>query len=77
MQPTQPRDDPYPSILENEFPRILQSIQAMWGYQELNVYFRRLTLDDRGDRAGFPKEAWEEIYTLLHLHQAIVPEPLF
>jgi hypothetical protein len=65
--------DLYPSVLEQNFPRILASIQAMWGYQECNVYFKNLTLDNRGDREGFPKEAWEEIFTLLYLHQAIVP----
>jgi hypothetical protein len=68
--------DLYPSALEKDFPRILASIQAMWGYQELNLYFKNLTLDNRGDREGFPKEAWEEIFLLLYLHQAIVPGTL-
>jgi hypothetical protein len=68
--------DPYPSVLEKDFPRILASVQTMWGYQELNLYFRNLTLDNRGDREGFPKEAWDEIFTLLYLHQAIVPGSL-
>jgi hypothetical protein len=68
--------DPYPSVLEKDFPRIMSAVQAMWGYQELNLYFKNLTLDNRGDREGFPKEAWEEIFLLLYLHQAIVPSPL-
>ena len=68
--------DQYPIILQKDFPRILIAVQAMWGYPELNSYFRKLTLDNRGDRAGFPEEAWDEIFTLLNLHLAIVPEPL-
>jgi hypothetical protein len=71
-----PKEDLYPSVLEKDFPRILASVQAMWGYQELNLYFKNLTLDNRGDREGFPKEAWEEIFMLLYLHQAIVPGTL-
>jgi hypothetical protein len=71
------KTDTYQTALEKDFPRILVAVQAMWGYPELNTYFRKLTLDNRGDREGFPKEAWEEIFTLLYLHQAIVPEPLF
>jgi len=67
----------YQTALEKDFPRILAAIQSLWGYPELNSYFRKLTLDSRGDREGFPKEVWEEIFTLLYLHQIIVPEPLF
>jgi uncharacterized protein YqgV (UPF0045/DUF77 family) len=69
--------DPYQTVLEKDFPRILTAIQSMWGYPELNRYFHTLTLDNRGDRDGLPKEAWDEIFTLLYLHQIIVPEPLY
>jgi hypothetical protein len=74
--PKQLAADLYPSVLEKDFPRIMAAVQAMWGYQELNLYFKNLTLDNRGDREGFPKEAWEEIFMLLYLHQAIVPGTL-
>lgn len=76
--PVGPRlsNDQYQTVLEKDFPRILVAIQSMWGYPELNTYFRKLTLDNRGDREGFPKEVWEEIFTLLYLHQMIVPESL-
>jgi hypothetical protein len=66
--------DRYQTALEKDFPRILMTIQNMWGYPELNTYFRKLTLDTRGDREGFPKDVWEEIFTLLYVHQMIVPE---
>ncbi len=63
--------------LELQFPHILVSIQALWGFKELNTYFTKLTLDERGSRAGFPPDVWDEIHTLLRLHQEILPEPLF
>ncbi|MGZ5779489.1 MAG: hypothetical protein ACXWIN_00875 [Burkholderiaceae bacterium] len=69
--------DLYKSDLEMKYPNVLIAIQSMWGYKELNTYFSKLTMDDRGGRAGFPKEVWEEIHLLLKLHQEIVPEPLF
>jgi len=71
------RADLYKSDLEMKYPNILTAIQSMWGYKELNTYFTKLTLDDRGGREGFPPEVWEEIHLLLKLHQEIVPEPLF
>lgn len=69
--------DLYKSALEMKYPNILIAIQSMWGYKELNTYFTKLTMDDRGGREGFPAEVWEEIHLLLKLHQEIVPEPLF
>lgn len=63
----------YPSALETQFPRILQATQALWGYPELNLYFHKLTIDDRGNREGFPPAAWEDILLLMHVHQRIVP----
>lgn len=65
------------SALEAQFPHILSAIQALWGFKELNTYFTKLTLDERGGRAGFPPDVWDEIHTLLRLHQEILPEPLF
>jgi hypothetical protein len=69
---TLPKTDQTP--LEKLFPQILSAIQAMWGYPELNLYFTKLTIDDRGDRAGFPAEVWEELYLLMALHLAAFPE---
>lgn len=69
--------DLYKSDLEVKFPGVLTAIQSMWGYKELNTYFSKLTMDERGNREGFPPEVWEEIHLLLKLHQEIMPEPLF
>jgi hypothetical protein len=74
---TPPQTRTLQTVLEARYPHILDAIQTMWGYKELNTYFRRLTLDDRGGRAGFPPEAWEEIHSLQLLHQIIVPELSF
>jgi hypothetical protein len=67
----------YQCALETQFPHILAGIQALWGYRELNPYFTKLTVSERMSRAGFPPEVWDEIHTLLRIHQEIVPEPLF
>ena len=67
--------DVYPTALEKRFPHILSAIVAMWGYQELNVYFHKLSVDERGGREGFPLEIWEEINMLLNVHQEIFPAP--
>ena len=67
--------DAYQSALEQRFPHILDAITAMWGFQELNVYFHKLSVNERGEREGFPVEVWEEINILLNIHQTILPTP--
>lgn len=64
------------SALETQFPRILNAIQALWGYPELNRYFNQLTVTDRYGRQGFPTEVWEEIYLLMSVHEHIIPTKL-
>jgi hypothetical protein len=66
--------DFYKSALESGFPRVMQAIEALWGYKELNDYFHKLMMDERGDRVGFPKEAWEEIDMLQHIHRDLFPD---
>lgn len=61
------------SALETQFPRILNAIQDLWGYPELNRYFNQLTVSERSGREGFPAEVWEEIYLLMSVHESIVP----
>jgi hypothetical protein len=69
-----PANDPYQTTLERDYQRVLIAIQSMWGYPELNVYFYKLTMDDRGQRAGFPQDVWDDIDLLWSLHQTIVPD---
>jgi hypothetical protein len=66
--------DEYVTVLESKYPRILDNITMMWGFQELNGFFRKLILDDRGGRQGFPPEAWDELNALSSLHLIIVPD---
>lgn len=63
------------TVLEEKFPHILETIQIMWGHPELNMYFNKLIVDDRGNRQGFPTDAWAEIHMLSRIHHALVPEP--
>lgn len=72
-----PPKEQYQTPLETQFPHILSAIQALWGFKELNAYFSKLMLDERGTRAGFPPDVWDDINTLLRLHQELMPEPLF
>ena len=65
------------TTLETDFPRLMETIQTLWGFQELNVYFDKLAMDDRGDRAGFPKDVWEDLHMLHHLHLTNFPEKHF
>ncbi len=66
-------DDQFLTPLEKGFPHVLQKIQALWGYPEMNLYFSRLIIDDRGDREGFPAEVWDDLHTLMQLHQEVLP----
>ncbi len=68
-----PSLDPYPTMLETNYPRILENITMMWGFQELNAFLSKLIIDERGGRQGFPPEAWDEINTLTSLHLIVVP----
>ena len=74
ITPTAAAFDPLQTALEKSFPHILLAIQTMWGYRELNLYLNKLTIDDRGDREGFPKEVWEELYLVMRLHHDVFPE---
>lgn len=68
-----------PSLLtrmEREFPHVLAAIQSMWGYPELNLYFSKLTLNERGKREGFPAEVWDDIHLLWQIHLTIIPDSL-
>lgn len=55
-------------IRENKFERIADAIELMWGYPELETYFANLSLDDRGNRAGFPPIVFKAIHKLSFEH---------
>jgi hypothetical protein len=73
------KPDPLPAArsgttLEKDYPRVVQAIAAMWGFKELNLYFRKLAIDDHGEREGFRPEIWDDIHTLRYLHEELAPD---
>jgi hypothetical protein len=59
--------------LEDKFPRIAQQITLLWSHPELQTFFERLWIDDRGSRQGFPEECMAELMFIASLHQAAFP----
>lgn len=55
-------------VLTQHFPRIAETVQAMWGAPELDAYFDRLLIDQRGTRAGFPAEVVKALLALSRQH---------
>lgn len=48
-------------LIKDIFPRIYERIEACWGSNELDTYLEKLIVDDRGNRAGFPKPILEAL----------------
>lgn len=62
-------EEHYPHALEQQYPRILNKILALWDNPSIEAYFADLLVDDRGNRAGFPKEVASDIFYLNSLLQ--------
>jgi len=63
----------YITRLEQEFPRIAEAIVLLWGNPEMDVYFTKITVDERGDREGFPQDVMSDILMLTTLHARAYP----
>jgi hypothetical protein len=61
------------TLLEIKFPRIASAITLLWGNPEMDVYFNRMVIDNRGDREGFPPEVMSDILFLISLHNYAFP----
>ncbi len=61
--------DPNITLLESRFPRVANAILLLWGNPEMDTYFAKLVVDDRGDREGFPPEVMSDLMFLATLHQ--------
>jgi len=61
------------SQIEARFPRIASAITLLWGNPEMDAYFTRIMVDERGDREGFPPEVMAEILFLANLHTNAYP----
>jgi len=59
--------------LEEQFPRIADAIVLLWGNPEMDTYFNKITLDERGDREGFPSEVMSDLLMLATLHAHAYP----
>jgi len=65
----QRQQEEYPFIIIQKFsPRISTAIELMWGNPELETYFDKLIVDDRGGRAGFPKPVMDALLRLYNDH---------
>ena len=51
-------------IIRAQYPRVAKAIELMWGSKEMDTYFNRLVVNERGDRAGFPRDVMAAILKL-------------
>ena len=70
-------DEQCVSALEDQYPRIVQNVVAVWKDAEGAKYFDKLVLDTRAGennaRQGFPPEVLEELLFLSSVHMTIFP----
>lgn len=56
-------------ILRNHgLSRIVNKIELLWGYPELDEYLTKLIISDREDRAGFDLQVFDALLHLSNLH---------
>jgi hypothetical protein len=67
--------DNYPQTLEEKYPHVLEQVYKLWDSPAVEHYLNDLLKPSysggRYERAGFPSEAWDEIYQLLGHYQNI------
>jgi len=65
------RREPYQPFLvvAQHYPRIARAIEQLWGAPEMDRFFDRLLIDERGNRAGFPPEVVQALLLLSSRHQ--------
>jgi hypothetical protein len=55
-----------------DYPRISERIQQLWGTPDCEAYLNSLVIDTRGNRQGFPPPIMEELLYLGRLARALV-----
>ena len=55
-------------LISLRFERISTKLQLLLGAPEFEIEMRKLVVDDRGNRAGFPKQVLTELLRLSALH---------
>ena len=73
QQPVKPRIPPR-ELLKQKFPRIMTSVEMLWGSIELHQYFHKLLYSDRENRQGFPTEVMEALGELYAEHEAVLKQ---
>jgi len=64
----------FPRRLLEEFPRILQKLEQLWGSRQATQYLQSLLFSDRTDRVGFEEEVMRELMQLTQVHHRLFPE---
>lgn len=54
--------------IRTRYPHVAAIIEEMWGRREMDLYFDRLVVKDRDERAGFPPEIMAAILNLSAMH---------
>jgi hypothetical protein len=58
------------SVLEARFPHVIKRLELCWGNPDaFEEMFSDLILDKRGDRTGWPLDAWAELNFLQSIHR--------
>ena len=65
----------YPVLLEQQFPRLLEKIVALWGKPGLDAFLADLMVTQRPGRQGFSHDVALEIFRLASLHSALGVSP--
>jgi hypothetical protein len=55
-----------------DYPRICDRVQQLWGTADCEAYINTLVIDTRGNRKGFPPPMMEELLYLARLARALV-----
>ncbi|MDD4962876.1 MAG: ankyrin repeat domain-containing protein [Gallionella sp.] len=63
----------YPYALDQQFPRVMEKILAMWDMPEIDAYFVELMVSNRDKRQGFPKDVASDIVYLSMVHSRKKP----
>ena len=60
------------SVLEVNFPHVAVRLLKCWGNTEaFAVVHRNLVIDDRGNRAGWPEQVWDDLVLLQQVHDKV------
>ncbi len=60
------------SVLERRHPAVIQTLQLLWGYPELNQYFEKV-YSGRDSSLNLAPDAMAELMVLASVHQRICP----